>query len=46
MAMFGGMATIMGLFAALNAEVRDGFLKFRFGFGLIRKKENRSPGLA
>jgi hypothetical protein len=40
-ALLGGMATIfiiMGLFAALTVEIRDGFLKFRFGLGLIRKK--------
>jgi len=41
MAMLGGLAAIfimMGLFATLTVEIRDGFLKFRFGLGLIRKK--------
>ena len=39
--MLGGLAAIfiiMGLFATLMVEIRDGFLKFRFGLGLIRKK--------
>ncbi len=39
--MLGGLAAIfiiMVLFAALTVEIRDGFLKFRFGLGLIRKK--------
>ncbi len=40
-AMVGGLAAIfmiMGLFAALTVEIRDGLLKFHFGLGLIRKK--------
>ena len=40
-AMLGGFAAIfiiMGLFAALTVEIRDGLLKFCFGLGLIRKK--------
>ena len=39
--MLGGLAAIfviIGLFATLTVEIRDGFLKFRFGLGLIRKK--------
>jgi len=40
-AMLGGLAAIfviIGLFATLTVEVRDGLLKFHFGPGLIRKK--------
>jgi len=40
-ALLGGMGAIfiiMGVFATLTVEIRDGFLKFRFGLGLIRKK--------
>lgn len=40
LALLGGMGTIfviVGLFATLTVEVRGGFLKFRFGPGLIRK---------
>jgi hypothetical protein len=40
-AMVGGLVAIfmiMGLFAALTVEIRDGLLKFHFGLGLIRKK--------
>lgn len=39
--MLGGLAAIfmiMSLFATLTVEIRDGFLKFRFGLGLIRKR--------
>jgi hypothetical protein len=39
--MIGGLATIfaiVGLFATLTVEIRDGLLKFHFGLGLIRKK--------
>ena len=39
--MLGGLAVIfliMSLFATLTVEIRDGFLRFRFGLGLIRKK--------
>ena len=40
LALLGGVAAIfviVGLFATLTVEVRDGLLKFRFGPGLIRK---------
>jgi hypothetical protein len=40
-AILGGLAAIfiiIGLFATLTVEIRDGFLKFRFGLGFIRKK--------
>jgi hypothetical protein len=39
--MLGGLAAIfviIGLFATLTVEIRDGLLRFRFGLGLIRKK--------
>ena len=40
-AMLGGLGAIfiiMGLFATLTVEIRNPWLKFRFGLGLIRKK--------